>query len=94
MRLPKPTAEIAKDLKLTEAELLAKLEPLKAKLLAVRAKRERPFLDRKVIAAWNGQMIAGYARAGEVFRQKSFTDAAAKAADFLLDDDAQPKTAA
>ncbi len=83
LRLPKPIAEIAKDLKLTEAELLAKLEPLKAKLLTVRAKRERPFLDRKVITAWNGQMIAGYARAGEVFRQKGFTDAAAKAADFL-----------
>ncbi|QEL20382.1 DUF255 domain-containing protein [Limnoglobus roseus] len=84
LRLPKPTAELAKDLKMTEADLLAKLEPLKAKLLEHRSHRERPFLDTKVITAWNGQMIAGYARAGEVFQSKEFTAAAAKAADFLL----------
>ena len=35
LRLPKPLAEVAKDLKLTEAELLAKLAPLKAKLFDV-----------------------------------------------------------
>ncbi|MBP3961049.1 DUF255 domain-containing protein [Gemmata sp. G18] len=84
LRLPKALAEIAKEQKLTEAELLAKLEPLKKKLFDVRAKRERPFLDTKVIAAWNGQMIAGYARAGEVFKDKAYTQAAADAADFVL----------
>ena len=84
LRLPKALPEIAKEQKLTEAELLAKLEPLKAKLFAVRAKRERPFLDTKVICAWNGQMIAGYARAGQVFGDKEYTATAAKAADFIL----------
>jgi uncharacterized protein YyaL (SSP411 family) len=84
LKLPKPLSEVAKEQKLTEAELLAKLEPLKAKLMAVRAKRERPFLDTKIITSWNGQMIAGWAKAGEVFQNKAFTDAAAKAADFLL----------
>ncbi|MBY0457688.1 MAG: thioredoxin domain-containing protein, partial [Gemmataceae bacterium] len=54
LRLPKSLAEIAKDLKLSEEELLAKLEPLKKKLFDARAKRERPFLDTKIIAAWNG----------------------------------------
>lgn len=84
LRLPRPTAELAKELKTTEPELLARLEPLKAKLLAARAKRERPFLDTKVITAWNGQMVGAYARAGEVFGEKAYTDAAARAADFLL----------
>ncbi len=84
LKLPKPVAEIAKEMKISEAELLARLEPLKAKLMAVRAKRERPFLDTKIITSWNGQMIAGYAKAGEVFKEKSFTDAAIKSADFLL----------
>ena len=83
-RLPKPTAETAADLKITEEQLLARLEPLKAKLLAHRAKRERPFLDTKVIAGWNGQMIAAYAKAGEVFKDKAFVEAAARAADFVL----------
>jgi len=84
LRLPKPLAEIAKEQKLTEAELLAKLELLKKKLFDARAKRERPFLDTKIIAAWNGEMIAGYAKAGQVFKEKAYTDAAAKAADFIL----------
>ena len=84
LRLPKALAEIAKEQKLTEAELLAKLEPLKKKLFDVRAKRERPFLDTKIIAAWNGQMIAGYAKAGAVFKDKSYAQAAADAADFVL----------
>jgi uncharacterized protein YyaL (SSP411 family) len=84
LRLPKALAEIAKEQKLTEAELLARLEPLKKKLFDARAKRERPFLDTKIIAAWNGQMIAGYAKAGQVFKEKAYTDAAATAADFVL----------
>ncbi|MBM3981372.1 MAG: DUF255 domain-containing protein [Planctomycetes bacterium] len=84
LRLPKALAEIAKEQKLTEEQLLAKLEPLKKKLFEYRAKRERPFLDTKVIAAWNGQMIAGYAKAGLVFKDKAYTAAAATAADFVL----------
>ncbi|MDY3556452.1 DUF255 domain-containing protein [Gemmata sp. JC717] len=84
LRLPKPLAEVAKELKLTEDALLTKLEPLKKKLFDHRAKRERPFLDTKVITAWNGQMIAGYARAGGVFKEPAYVRAAADAADFLL----------
>jgi uncharacterized protein YyaL (SSP411 family) len=83
-RLPKAVAEVAKDQKLTEAELLAKLEPLRKKLFDARAKRDRPFLDTKVIVAWNGQMIAGYARAGQVFKNAEYTKAATTAADFIL----------
>ncbi|MFM8273973.1 MAG: DUF255 domain-containing protein [Gemmata sp.] len=84
LRLPKTLGEIAKEHKLTEEQLLARLDPLKKKLFDVRAKRERPFLDTKVIVAWNGQMIAGYAKAGQVFGDKVYTQAAAAAADFVL----------
>src|SRR5205807_3637918 len=75
---------IAEEMKLSEDDLLKKLAPIKAKLLAARSKRARPFLDTKVLTAWNGQMIAGYAVAGQVLEDKASIAAASKAADFLL----------
>jgi uncharacterized protein YyaL (SSP411 family) len=67
-----------------DAATLAKLIPIKAKLLAARAKRERPFLDTKVLTGWNGQMIGGYAIAGDVLKEPKYIDAAEKAARFVL----------
>jgi uncharacterized protein YyaL (SSP411 family) len=75
---------VAKDQKMTEDELRAKLAILNPKLLQAREKRNRPFLDTKVLTAWNGQMIAGLAVAGRVFKQPEYTKSAAKAADFVL----------
>jgi len=77
-------AEVAKELKLTEAQLQERLAAANKKLFDARAKSERPFLDTKVLTAWNGQMIAGYAVAGQVLEEKKYIEAAAKAADFLL----------
>jgi len=60
------------------------LAPLRQKLFEARAPRVRPFLDTKVLTAWNGQMIAGYAVAGQFLEEPKYTAAAARAADFLL----------
>ncbi|HVK14132.1 MAG TPA: DUF255 domain-containing protein, partial [Gemmataceae bacterium] len=84
LKLGRPLAEVAKDQKLTEADLRAKLAPLQAKLLAAREKRPRPFLDTKVLTAWNGQMIAGLAVAAKTFNEPEYAKAAARAADFVL----------
>jgi len=84
LKLARPLAEVAKDQQLTEETLLKRLEPMKTKLLAERAKRERPFLDKKILTAWNGQMIAAYASAGRVLKNPKYIDAAKKAADFVL----------
>jgi uncharacterized protein len=84
LKITRPFAEVAKDQKLTEEELQAKLAVLKPKLLQAREKRPRPFLDTKVLTAWNGQMIAGLAVAGKAFEQPEYTKAAVKAADFIL----------
>jgi uncharacterized protein YyaL (SSP411 family) len=82
--LPKPVADLAKNRKLTEEEVEAKLTPLREKLLKARAKRPKPFLDTKVLTSWNGEMIAGYALAGQVLGEKTYLEAARKAADFIL----------
>jgi uncharacterized protein YyaL (SSP411 family) len=84
LRLPKTLTEQAAERRMTEEQLLQKLEPIRKKLLAERGKRPRPFLDTKVLTAWNGEMIAGYAVAGQVLGEKKYIDAATRAADFLL----------
>ncbi len=84
LRLNKPLDEIAKEQKLTSEELGKKLDPLKAKLLQYRAKRVRPFLDTKLLTAWNGQMIAAYAKAGLVLHDPEYVKTAARAANFVL----------
>jgi uncharacterized protein YyaL (SSP411 family) len=82
--LPQSSAEMATELKQTEDQLAARLRPLRQKLFQTRAKRARPFLDTKVLTSWNGQMIAGYAVAGQVFQEPRYIAAATRAADFVL----------
>ena len=62
----------------------AEYAALRQQLFDARAKRERPFLDTKVLTGWNGQMIAGYAAAGAALNEPTYTQAAEKCADFLL----------
>jgi uncharacterized protein YyaL (SSP411 family) len=84
LRLPAPLAEQAEAMKATEEALAGRLAPLRKKLLHARDQRPRPFLDTKVLTAWNGQMIAGLARAGQALGDKEPVAAAGSAADFVL----------
>ena len=52
-------------------------------LFAIRAKRPRPHLDDKIIAAWNGLMISAYARAAQVLDEPRYLETATRAAKFL-----------
>ena len=65
----------------------ARLAGLRAKLLAVRAARVRPGLDDKVLADWNGLMIAALANASLMFDEPSWLDMAARAFDFVAQRD-------
>jgi uncharacterized protein YyaL (SSP411 family) len=82
--LPKPLGELARESKVAEDEMQARLAPLRQKLLERRASRPRPFLDTKILTGWNGQMIAGYALAGQVLNEPRYVASAVRAADFLL----------
>jgi uncharacterized protein YyaL (SSP411 family) len=53
-------------------------------LLAARALRTPPGLDRKVVTGWNGLAIAALARGSVDCGEPAFAEAAATAADFLL----------
>src|SRR5262249_3590433 len=61
-----------------------KLRTIRTKAFEARAKRVRPFLDTKILTAWNGQMIAAYASAGRLLKESRYIESAARAAGFLL----------
>ncbi len=75
--------DAAKFFKTSEAEVAASLEASRRKLLEIRAKRPRPHLDDKVITAWNGLMIAAFARAAQVLGEPAYLEAAQKSARFI-----------
>ena len=61
----------------------AKLGQCRLRLLAARDKRVRPGWDDKVLADWNGMMIAAMANAGIVFGRKAWVDGAIDAFAFV-----------
>ena len=84
LRWSKSSEEVAKELKMTEADLFKKLDPLRKKLFEVRETRDKPFLNKIALTAWSGLMIAGYAEAGRTFSEPKYLQTAAKAAAFVL----------
>jgi len=80
----KGVADIAADTGASEADVEAALARSRGVLLDVRGRRPRPHLDDKVLAAWNGLMIAAFARAGRVVPDGDvFAGEAVRAAEFL-----------
>jgi uncharacterized protein YyaL (SSP411 family) len=60
-----------------------RLSAMREKLLAARARRVRPGLDDKVLADWNGLMIAGLVNAGVLLDEPSWIATAARAFAFI-----------
>ena len=67
-----------------DEETWAALAGARAALYAVRAKRPPPLRDEKILAAWNGLAISGFAVAGRVLGEPRYVEAAARAAAFVL----------
>jgi uncharacterized protein YyaL (SSP411 family) len=60
-----------------------RLAALREKLLSARALRVRPGLDDKVLADWNGLMIAALANAGSMLDEPRWLEVAHRAFDFV-----------
>ncbi|XP_076453674.1 spermatogenesis-associated protein 20-like [Babylonia areolata] len=61
----------------------AALQKCRQTLFERRLQRPKPHLDNKMISAWNGLMISGLARGGQVLGDPALTERAVKAAHFL-----------
>ncbi len=77
--------ELAREFKSTPEDVTRQLALARETLLAVRAKREAPLTDDKVMADWNGLMIAAFAKGGAALGHPEYIQAAEKAARFVLD---------
>jgi uncharacterized protein YyaL (SSP411 family) len=76
-------AGTANHFKKSEDEVRQSLARSREKLLAIRAKRPRPHLDDKIIAAWNGLMISAYARGAQVLDEPRYLEIATRAGNFI-----------
>lgn len=71
--------EIEKDV-----DLKAKLNEMRKRLFEYRKKRVHPYKDDKILASWNGLMIAALSYAGRAFENNTYIDAAKKSIDFIF----------
>jgi uncharacterized protein YyaL (SSP411 family) len=78
-----PLGEVAASLHLSEEQTMVMLSAARNKLYSARARRVRPERDEKILASWNGLMIAGMARAARVMRRESWLESAQHAMDFI-----------
>ena len=66
-------------------EISVALDNARTRLFTARTKRPRPFLDDKILTAWNGLMISALAKGYQVLHDEACLAAARKAADFILE---------
>lgn len=89
--LKKPLEDTAHNLNIPLVELENRLDAIKKRLKAARAKRIRPLLDDKILTDWNGLMIAALAKSAAVFEEPSYLKAAVRAVRFFLKKMKTPK---
>lgn len=67
-----------------KGEDIGRFEQIRQALFNHRDKRIKPLLDDKILTDWNALMIAAFAKAGSVFRDKAYLQTAIKGFDFIL----------
>ena len=82
LNVPRDPESLAADLGVTEEQLADIASRGKCKLYGVRAKRVWPGRDEKLLAGWNGWMLAAFAEASIAFGR--YEDVVRRNADFLL----------
>ncbi len=82
--LDQPVRAIARQRGEDPDAFATRLEQMRQKLLARRQTWAQPHKDDKVLTSWNGLMIGALAYAGRQLNEPRYTEAASRAADFIL----------
>jgi hypothetical protein len=85
LHLKRPLEDCAREMGIAESELRERVEIARKRLFSAREKRVRPERDDKVLADWNGLLIAALAKGAQVLGEKKLEIAASRAADFVLE---------
>ena len=83
LHLARAEADIAGRHGISGEEFRRRLEEVRLRLLSARAGRSRPQRDDKILADWNGLMVAALARAAFVLDEPLYLDAARATAGFI-----------
>jgi hypothetical protein len=85
LHVPRPLADVARELGQPPEKVRATVEESKDLLYAARAKRQPPLRDEKILVAWNGLMIGAHAQAAFTLGEPRYARRAARAAGFVLE---------
>ncbi|MDX1583581.1 MAG: thioredoxin domain-containing protein, partial [Thermoanaerobaculia bacterium] len=85
LHLPRDLDSVAAELDVDPLELEEVARRGRQALLERRETRVRPGRDEKILAGWNGWMLAGIAEAAVAFRSDRYVEVTRSNADFLID---------
>ena len=83
LHLPDELPDSAKNLDMSERELISRLDGIRERLRLEREKRPHPLVDRKILVAWNGMAIAALALSARALDRQEYLEAATATAEFL-----------
>ncbi|MEI6424517.1 MAG: thioredoxin domain-containing protein, partial [Lentisphaerota bacterium] len=90
LHLNKSKAKIAAEFEISPQDLESRLSKIREKLFQHREKRVKPSKDTKILADWNGLMIAALAKGARIFGDKTYLEAAQHAAHFIMQNMGKP----
>jgi uncharacterized protein YyaL (SSP411 family) len=85
LNVPRPVEDVARELNVPVERLREATQRGRRVLFDERERRIKPGRDEKMIAAWNGMMLASFAEAAAILGREDFRTVAEKNAEFLLD---------
>jgi uncharacterized protein YyaL (SSP411 family) len=85
LHLTKSLRKLADDQNVPLAELKEAWENARVTLFTARERRVHPRKDDKILADWNGLMIAALAKASQAFNARQYADAATEAVQFIFE---------
>jgi hypothetical protein len=85
LHLTRPPGQLATQLHMAPEDLDSVITSARAILMQARQKRNTPMTDDKILADWNGLMVAAFARTSRICSEPLYADRAGTACRFITD---------